>query len=166
LNRNWTGKLAQPGYIAAQYQPGGLVFVSMNPGAGPQSWLGVDDQRQYAALQRLRDSDQTSARSAFDELMDVLASLMPTWEIRRNFVAPVLRAAELDFSDVAYVNLLKCGRRAAADSPGCTNSAGAHTREQIELLAPGGVMQLARTRAAPSGVTASCLLSSISSRAP
>jgi hypothetical protein len=36
--------LPQPGYVGARYRPGGLVFVSMNPGAGPQDGLSADDQ--------------------------------------------------------------------------------------------------------------------------
>ena len=33
-NRNWADRLPQPGYRGLRYRPGGLVFVSMNPGAG------------------------------------------------------------------------------------------------------------------------------------
>ena len=38
MNRNWADGLPQPGYMGAQYRPGGLVFVSMNPGAEPQAY--------------------------------------------------------------------------------------------------------------------------------
>jgi hypothetical protein len=52
--------------MGLRYRPGGLVFVSMNPGAGPQGGLSADDKRQYAALQRLRDADEVAALTAFD----------------------------------------------------------------------------------------------------
>lgn len=34
----------QPGYMGLRYRPGGLMFVSMNPGAGPQDGVGPDDR--------------------------------------------------------------------------------------------------------------------------
>jgi hypothetical protein len=63
LNRNWADRLPQPGYVGARYRPGGLVFVSMNPGGGPKQGLGADDQRQNGALQCLRDADESAAAS-------------------------------------------------------------------------------------------------------
>ena len=58
MNRNWADRLTQPGYLGLRYRSGGLVFVSMNPGAGPQAGLSADDQRQYGALKRLRGADE------------------------------------------------------------------------------------------------------------
>ena len=141
--RNWADRLPQPGYMGLRYRPGGLVFVSMNPGAGPQDGLGGDDQRQYVALQHLRDTDEAAAETAFDQLTQVLAEIMPGWKIHHNFVAPVLRAAGVDFSQVAYVNLLKW--RTAASS-GLARlyalSWDHHTRDQLELLAPSRVIAI------------------------
>jgi hypothetical protein len=141
MNRNWSDRLPQPGYMGLQYRPGGLVFVSMNPGAGPEDGLSADDQRQYGALQRLRDADESAARALFDELTQLLADIMPGWRIHQNFVAPVLRAAGLDFSQVAYVNLLKWR---TVSSSGLARlyalSWNHHTRDQLELLAPSRVI--------------------------
>jgi len=39
LNRNWGDRVPQPGYVGINYRPGGLVFVSMNPGGGPLEGL-------------------------------------------------------------------------------------------------------------------------------
>lgn len=143
MNRNWADRLPQPGYMGARYRPGGLVFVSMNPGAGSQAGLSADDQRQYGALQRLRDADEPSARAAFDELTDVLAAIMPGWKIHQNFVAPVLRAAGLDFSEVAYVNLLKWRTTASSGLARLYElSWDHHTREQLELLAPSRIIAI------------------------
>ena len=73
----------------------------------------------------------------------MLADIMPGWKIHQNFVVPVLRAAGLDFSQVAYVNLLKW--RATASS-GIARlyalSWDHHTRKQLELLAPGHVVAI------------------------
>ncbi len=143
MNRNWADRLPQPGYMGVGYRPGGLVFVSMNPGAGPQDGLSADDQRQYGALQRLRDADETAALAAFGELTRVLAGIMPGWKIHQNFVAPVLRAAGLDFSQVAYVNLLKWRTTASSGLARLYElSWHHHTREQLELLAPSRVIAI------------------------
>lgn len=143
MNRNWADRLPQPGYMGARYRSGGLVFVSMNPGAGPQAGLSADDQRQYGALQRLRDADEDATRTGFDELTQVLADIMPGWKIQQNFVAPVLRAAALDFSEVAYMNLLKWRTTASSGLARLyALSWDHHTREQLELLAPSRVIAI------------------------
>jgi hypothetical protein len=115
----------------------------MNPGGGTQGGLSVDDQRQYSALQCLRDADEARAFGVFDELTRALAEIMPRWKIHRNFVAPVLNAAGLEFSDVAYVNLLKWRTTTSNGLARLyTLSWDHHTREQIELLAPGRVIAI------------------------
>jgi hypothetical protein len=143
MNRNWADQLPQPGYVGLRYQPGGLLFVSMNPGAGPQDGLSPDDQRQYCALQRLRDTDEAAAPDAFDQLTQVLADIMPGWKIQRNFVAPVLRTADLDFTQVAYINLLKWRTKASSGLARLyALSWEHHTRDQFELLAPSRVIAI------------------------
>ena len=143
MNRNWADRLPQPGYMGARYRPGGLVFVSMNPGAGPQDGLGADDLRQYAALERLRNCDEGAALAPFDELTHVLADVMPGWKIHRNFVAPVLCAAGVDFSQVAYVNLLKWRTSASSGLARLYElSWQDHTRDQLGLLAPSRVIAI------------------------
>ena len=143
MNRNWADRLPQPGYMGLRYRPGGPVFVSMNPGAGPQAGLSADDQRQYGALQRLRDADEAAALAVFDELTQVLAGIMPGWKIYQNFVAPVLHAAGLDFSQVAFVNLLKWRTTASSGLARLyALSWNHHTREQLDLLAPSRVIAI------------------------
>ena len=143
MNRNWADRLPQPGYMGLRYRSSGLVFVSMNPGAGPQDGLGPDDQRQYAALKHLRDGDDSSICAAFDDLTAVLANIMPGWKIHRNFVMPVLQAAGLDFSQVAYVNLLKWRTTASSGLARLyALSWNHHTHDQIELLAPRHVIAI------------------------
>jgi hypothetical protein len=115
----------------------------MNPGAGPQAGLNPDDQRQYAALKSLRDSDEPEARGAFDALTEVLADIMPRWTIHKNFVAPVLHAAGLDFSQVAYVNLMKWRTLVSSGLARLyALSWNHHTRDQLELLAPSRVIAI------------------------
>lgn len=143
LNRHWADRLAQPGYIGTRYGPGGLVFVSMNPGAGPQDGFSPEDVRQYRALEGLRDAHDAALCPAFDELTTALADIMPTWKIHRNFVVPVLAAARVDFSQVAYINLLKWRTKASSGLARLyAISWQAHTRAQLELLAPSRVVAI------------------------
>jgi hypothetical protein len=143
LNRNGRDRLPQPGYVGAGYQAGGLVFVSMNPGAGPQNGLSAEDLRQYRALETLRDATDGAASAAFDALTGVLAEVMVTWNIHRNFVVPVLKAAHTDFRQVAYLNLLKW-RTAKSSGLHRLYQLGwdDHTCAQFELLAPGRVIAI------------------------
>jgi hypothetical protein len=143
LNRHGADRLAQPGYIGTRYGPGGLVFVSMNPGAGPQGGLSAEDLRQYSALEGLRDAEDGDVCAVFDELTTALADIMPTWKIHRNFVAPVMAAARVDFSQVAYINLLKWRTKASSGLARLyAVSWQAHTRAQLELLAPSRVVAI------------------------
>jgi hypothetical protein len=143
LNRHWADRLAQPGYIGTRYSPGGLVFVSMNPGAGPRDGFSPEDVRQYRALERLRGADDAALCPAFDELTTALADIMPTWKIHRNYVAPVMAAARVDFSHVAYLNLLKWRSKASSGLARLyALSWKAHTRAQLELLAPSRVVAI------------------------
>ncbi len=99
--------------------------------------MSAEDQRQYEALQHLRDADEFGVRAAFDELTRVLAEIMPVWRIYQNFVDPVLHALGLDFSEVAYVNLLKWRTKTSSGLARLyALSWNHHTRDQIELLAP------------------------------
>ncbi|MGH9631695.1 MAG: hypothetical protein ACRD7E_25595 [Bryobacteraceae bacterium] len=143
LNRGPADRLAQPGYMGQRYRPGGLVFVSMNPGPGPLGGLNPADQLQYKTLEALRDADDSAVCARFDEVTEVLADIMPGWHIHRNFVTPVLEAWKLNFSEVAYVNLLKWR---ITSSSGLARlyklSWDDHTRGQLELLAPSRVIAI------------------------
>lgn len=68
---------------------------------------------------------------------------MRGWKIHQNFVAPVLRAAGLDFSQVAYVNLLKWRTTVSSGLARLyALSWDHHTRDQLELLAPSRVVAI------------------------
>jgi len=143
LNRNWGDRVPQPGYVGHNYKPGGLIFVSMNPGGGPNKGLGEEDKKQYEALQRLRDCKPAEATKRFHELSSLLHDIMQEWKIFKVFVAPVLEYSSATFSEVAYLNLLKWRT---------TKSSGLrtlyklswhdHTQKQIELLRPSTVVAI------------------------
>ena len=143
-NRGWGDRIAQPGYVGREYEPGGLVFVSMNPGGGREKdEANAEDRRQYAVLTRLRDADANSVVPIFYKLSAVLSDIMPTWKIHRNFVVPVLKSAGVSFQRVAYLNLLKWRTESSSGLNQLYDiSWQDHVREQIELLTPSTVIAI------------------------
>ena len=141
--------LAQPGYVGANFQPGGIVFVAMNPGNGGDG-RGDEDLRMYQSLEALRDVPESGASAAFDKLTAALAEIMPTWKIFANFVAPILPCKDLRIGDVAYVNLLKWRTDSSERLEVLfRRSWEAHTREQLRLLRPGRVIAIQRGAGRP-----------------
>lgn len=145
LSRNWGDQIPQPGYAGARYQPGGILFIGMNPGGGPSEGLGEADLDQYRALEGLRNSDETELGAKFEELNNLLARLMRQWKIYKNFVAPILDCANLEFSRVAYLNLIKWRTKSGKDLNRLYDlSWRAHTGDQIETLSPGLVIAIGK----------------------
>lgn len=143
LDRNWGDRISQPGYVGRLYAAGGLAFVSMNPGGGPNEGLGAHDLAQYELLQKLRDSSEADAPTIFLELTETLERLMPSWKIVRNFVSPVLESANVDFSRVAYLNLLKWRTKSSSGLSRLYDlSWNDHAQEQFALLRPGMVVAI------------------------
>jgi hypothetical protein len=125
------------------------MFVGMNPGGGPQEGLGRENLMQYEVLQNLREAEEDNLVAAFIELTNVLTAIMPTLRIFENFVRPILNCANLDFSQVAYLNLLKWRTKSSKRLARLYEvSWNAHTRKQIELLSPRIVIAI--------GVSAGC----------
>jgi hypothetical protein len=76
-------------------------------------------------------------------MTQMLNGIRPGWKIHQSFVNPVLHAAGLDFSQVAYVNLLKWRTTASIGLARLyALSWDHHTREQLELLAPSRVIAI------------------------
>jgi hypothetical protein len=141
--RNWGDKIPQPGYVGSQYAPGGIVFVSMNPGGGPADGLGESDLRQYKMLEELRDSTPTQSASVFKKLCALLSEEMPRWKIYRNFVAPILEPLSIPFSTVSYLNLLKWRTKSSKKLARLYEiSWRDHTLAQFELLSPGTIIAI------------------------
>lgn len=143
LDRNWGDRIPQPGYVGREYRRGGLVFVSMNPGGGPNQGLGENNLRQYRVLKDLRESSPTRALAVFRELNDLLAEIMPKWKIYENFVLPVIQPARLTFSRVAYLNLLKWRTKKSSRLARLYDlSWRDHTQAQFDLLKPNIVVAI------------------------
>jgi hypothetical protein len=131
----------------------------MNPGGGRDNGLGANDLALYEVLQKLRNSNDADASSAFQELTALLEHIMPFGRIFRNFVGPVLEYAQLDFTGVAYLNLLKWRTKKSSGIRRLYDlSWQHHTGEQFSLVDPSVVIAIgssagkALSRLAPKNV--------------
>src|SRR5208283_5389668 len=146
LNRNWGDLIPQPGYVGSKYRPGGLAFVLLHPGGGPEDGLGETDRLQYERLNWLRDSSDHDLVKRFDELMGVLREIMPTWEIVRRCIDPIITGSSLDFSKISYFNLVKWKPSTPNGlNPLYQRSWQDHTGEQARLLNPSVVIAVGKT---------------------
>ena len=142
-NQTWGDRIPQPGYLGNDYVPGGIMFVSMNPGGSQRDRPGTTDEQQLLALKKLGECARADSLRGFANLRAVLERIMPTWSIYRNFVAPILECAKLRFSHVVYLNLLKWRtQKDAALDRLYALSWQHHTREQFDLLRPGVVIAI------------------------
>ncbi len=142
-NRNYGDRLAQPGFVGPRYQPGGVLFVGMNPGGGPSKGICELDRKQYALLKHLKDAPPAQRVAAFDTLTADQSSIMSQGRLFKNYVLPMLDGTGLDLGSVSYLNILKW-RTVPGASLGrlYTLSWQAHTKRQLELLSPRVVIAL------------------------
>jgi len=97
----------------------------------------------YAALQRLRDCNTAQASKSFAGLSGLLHEVMQTWKIYKVFVAPVLEYSGNEFSNTAYLNLLKWRTQKSSGLRTLYKlSWENHTRQQLELLQPSVVVAI------------------------
>lgn len=142
--------IAQPGYVGAQYPIGGLAFVAANPGGQKRDDIGAEDTEQYRLLKRLRSAAPAGRIKAFDELNRDLERSMKNWRIYERYIADLLEGLPINFSHVAFLNLVKW--RTAGETlprPLLEISWHTHTRDQLELLQPSLVISLGKSRAGP-----------------
>ncbi len=139
--------IAQPGYVGAKYKPGGLLFVGMNPGGTTIGEISEEDRQQLLLLTRLKESSQRSRLAAFEELNRDLSKSMKKWAIFQA-VKRILDALDMNFSEVAYLNLLKWRTKdERISSKLLRQSWYGHTAQQIGLLQPAGMISLGITTA-------------------
>lgn len=141
LRRHPYDRLAQPGYVGADYRGRGLVFVAQRPGAGDDG-LGEADMTQYPLLERVRDSSDTI--SAYERLMATLADIMLGWKIVQNCqIERILSSKGMRFTEIAFVNLIAWRTQSSAIPASAYEAAwDSQVREQLSTLDPGRVIAL------------------------
>jgi uracil-DNA glycosylase len=91
----------QPGYIGERYWQSRILLVGQNPGT-PKT-LEFQDRPYTVALRNLMNNP-TDERYA--ELHSVLQRFIPEWPVSGNYFP--LKESGLTFTDIAYLNLVRC----------------------------------------------------------
>jgi hypothetical protein len=134
--------IAQPGYVGPYYKPRGLLLVGMNPGGSAKHEMNEGETDSLNALLKLRKSSKRNRVSRFDEMNRVVAGYMEYWGVLDS-ARRILKTLNVDFSEVAYVNLLKWRTTKERTASFLLRASWEnHTRKQIELLAPSRVIAL------------------------
>ena len=137
--KNAGDEMAQPGFVGKSYSKGGVMFLAMHAGIGEGEGSREQGYRQIDKLTALRNASKEDRLMAFDELMEVLDTVMRTWKTVQNYVDPVMSRGGLDLSHVAYVNLINWRTETGARLEDLYEiSWKDHTREQVEMLRAGG----------------------------
>ena len=92
------------GYVGADFRPGGIVLMAINPGGGRDKYKKTkEDERLCPALERLRDSSSQTAAIAAEDVFKNYIEVLPTWNLWRS-VNPVLNATSTDINSIAFLN--------------------------------------------------------------
>jgi len=158
-----TDRLAQPGFVGANYPLGGILLLAKNFGR----WggrLSRVDVPYLAALMNMRDGFP-SRLSAFQGLNRVFEETAPYWDFYRKELKPLLDALSRNLSGVAQINLVNWriwGRirepvyavswkytmaQLAALDPGLIVVLGKDTAEQLEKRYTGDADRIVVARA-------------------
>lgn len=136
-------RLPHPGFVGRNYQPGGLLFLGMNPGNGPTNGPDPSEESHYEGLRRLRHASPNARRAAFDALMTYDESWYPQIRIMNVVVKPVLDGTNKGFDSIAYMNVLKWRTKSSSGlAPLYKASMRAHTLSQLEEIDPGLIILL------------------------
>jgi hypothetical protein len=137
-------RLPQPGYVGRHYD-GGVVLIAQNPGNGEQDGLGPPNLRQYALLGRIKEADEWTRQSAFEDAMLALETeVMCTWRIVQNLVEPLLQKMNLLFDQVAFLNFIKFRTEERAPTKLLYDRAWPYTSMQIKALRPKFIIALGK----------------------
>jgi len=136
-----TDILPQPGYVGANYRPGGTLLVAQNPGMFRGSRLDADDDPYYTALTNMKEAVPDKI-AAFHNLNRVYAAVAPYWHYYKKVLKPVFDALKLTLPDVAHINLVKWRSKSYIRKALYDLSWRSHTCAQLRELAPGFIVAL------------------------
>ena len=137
-------RLPQPGFVGRHYAKGGLLILGLNPAAGVDG-ISPDDLRQYKLLKVLMEATDANVVAAFEELITHLGRFMPRWKIiENNGINSILKAHQLSFDEVAYLNVCKWRTKSSNLSVGVKAENWCETKAQLALLEPGRILVLGK----------------------
>ena len=106
INNQDDAKLPFLGYVGANFRPGGIILMAINPGGGTDKYIRTkEDERLCPKLKRLKSSTSKTAEIAVSRLFQSYIEIVPTWNLFR-IINPVLEATNSDLSSIALLNLV------------------------------------------------------------
>lgn len=136
--------LAAPGWVGADWRPGGTIFVAINPGGGGDLYRAAsNDERLYRAIQAFKDAGPTAHAAALAKLSQVWIDIQQTHNIRR-VINPVLQAMRSTAQSAAFLNILPFRTREnkAAGAKALSRAWALGTSHQVAALAPRRIVAL------------------------
>lgn len=120
----------QPGVVGPEY--GGVILIALNPGRGTGD-ASARLRQQDTLLRRWR----ADGAPAYDAVFQHWQRDVDEWRVWRSWVQPVLAAAGVKRSQIAYLNLVKVPTvRDKKPSQQLLDLDWGWTAEQLRLLAP------------------------------
>jgi hypothetical protein len=149
LPRHKYDKLPQPGFVGFEYEPGGLLFLGMNPGsAHATGGRGPRDEIFYQCLLDLLEVDDKYILEEFDKFNGYLLFCINKWKLFNNYIKPALRRFETRLSSIAFLNILHWRTQSDVNPRRLYEiNWNKYTRKQIEALQPGVIIVLGKNAA-------------------
>ena len=139
--------IAAVGMVGADYKPGGLAFLSINPAGGSErSRTDPLSDRMYHAFEGLRHTTAGAEATAFDQANTAVIASMPNWGSMGRYLEKIRDAMKWNYDDIAYLYVVPFRTRSDRGSAMANNPRGRgyiehgyrkHLKAQLALLSPG-----------------------------
>ena len=146
----WQVDVAAVGYVGIDYEPGGVVMLSVNP-AGGKNTLEPNpaSDRMYECLLAFRDSKPNDGlRSAFEGSHEAFRRSFPNWTITRKHYNKILTKLGTRFDEIAFLYVVPFRTRgdngSAMSHRFIMNGYKEHLKGQMDQLVPGMVVAMDR----------------------
>lgn len=136
-----TATLLHPGFVGSAYPTDGTgtLVIGMNPGGGTDT----PHMEERKSLIAIRDKDTLDA---YDRVNEIAGRLFVTWPIWRNNLLPLLKAASVDPSTLAYLHAVPFRVADNAMLAGLYSTAWKRVcSKQTALLNPGRILLAGKT---------------------
>ncbi len=144
----WQVDVAAVGYVGIDYEPGGVVMLSVNPAGGREN-LEPDpaSDKMYERLVAFRDSKPNGGLGrAFEDSHSAFRRSYPNWTITRKHYNKILATLGTRFDELAFLYVVPFRTRGDKGSTMSRrfvdNGYEKHLKKQMALLSPGTVIAM------------------------
>ena len=146
----WQVDVAAAGYVGIDYEPGGVVMLSVNPAGGREN-LEPDpaSDKMYECLLAFRDLKPNGRLGrAFEDSHSAFRRSYPNWTITRKHYNKILTTLGTRFDELAFLYAVPFRTRGDTGSTMSRSFVGngykKHLKRQMLLLRPGTVIAMDR----------------------